>query len=195
MISFKELTHIEPHLSLLPIVTFIIGILTYFTLPFEPSFFLVCTAVIMLTGILFLKLTAGQKFLTTLFLFFFLGMLICLIHTALNSNRFISAPLLKVTVSGKVIHTERTLNHTQLDIKVYDITQQNKTLQMEKSVFPLNKMPKIVRLYSSESDIQIGDYISGNVTALTPPDMPLTPFGQNEARLLWFEQIRFRLSS
>ncbi len=189
MISFKELTHIEPHLSLLPIVTFIIGILTYFTLPFEPSFFLVCTAVIMLTGILFLKLTAGQKFLTTLFLFFFLGMLICLIHTALNSNRFISAPLLKVTVSGKVIHTERTLNHTQLDIKVYDITQQNKTLQMEKSVFPLNKMPKIVRLYSSESDIQIGDYISGNVTALTPPDMPLTPFGQNEARLLWFEQI------
>ena len=189
MISFKELTHIEPHLSLLPIATFIIGILTYFTLSFEPSFFIISAAVVLFAGLLFLKLSAGQKFCITLLLFFFLGLLICCIHTALNSNRFISAPLLKVTVSGKVIDTEKNLNYTQLDIKVYDITQQDKTLQTEKSVFPLNKMPKIVRLYSSESDIQIGDYIAGSVTALTPPDMPLTPFGQNEARLLWFDHI------
>ncbi len=189
MISFKELTQIEPHLSLLPIVTFITGILTYFTLSFEPSFFIVSSAVVLLTGALFLKLADGKKFFITLLLFFFLGLFICLIHTALNSNRFITAPLLKVTVSGKVINVERNLNYTQLDIQVYDITQQDKTLQMEKSVFPLNKMPKIVRLYSSESDIQIGDYIAGIVTALTPPDMPITPFGQNEARMFWFDHI------
>lgn len=179
----------EPNLSLLPVTAFIFGVLTYFNLSFEPSLLSVGALTTVGILLLFIKTISRIRLIILSGVFFWGGLLVCLAHTALNSTSFISQPLLNIALSGKVIAVENHLTYTRFDVKVYNITRLKQKDQLKKTGYPLQKMPNVVRLYGADIPIKEGDFIKSYITALTPPNMPQTPFAFNEARTLWYDGI------
>lgn len=178
----------EPHLDMVPFVFFTIGILTYFNLTNEPSPFLIGFLFLMGIGGLCLVKNQLLKKLFLLPVFFLFGVGICLLHTHLTQTRFLPFPLEKVRVYGQIVSMEQTLLSTHIDINVFGITQTDIN-GVEQEALALEKLPQKIRLITQDDTIKKGDYISGFVHQLSPPEMPLTPFGFNRARLFFFDGI------
>ena len=183
---------VEQHLSMVPFVAFIFGIVVYFGLPFEPNLPIIIGCCIVLAGCCFIPCHRLIKiFLIYTPLLLFLGLLNTTIHTSFIKTRFLPHAIRNVEVTGFVQQVETKINKTVIDIIPSRICTLNQQTQTCDTVFATNELPRMIRLntYQNNPVIQKGDIISGHVKKLTQPSPPVTPFGYYQARALWFEGI------
>ena len=181
----------EPHLPLLPLVSFICGVLLYFNLPFEPS---IWTEVLIISlcfiGLFVFKNKLNRLFFAITPLFFILGLFVCSVHTKMTDTVFLEQPIQNIQIRGKIISVLSGLNSSHIVIEPDLIEQENETTQLyEPIIVPV--LPKRIQLSIAEQPtfVQNGEYILASVKVLTPPSLPITPFAQNEARTLFYDNI------
>lgn len=181
----------EPHLPLLPIATFILGVLSYFNLPFEPKLWAEVLCLFLgISWCFFLKNKLNRLLFAITPLFFIFGIFICSVHTNLTDTVFLEKPIQNVQVRGKIISVSPSLNSTGIIIEPDLFEQQNQITKLYEPI-SLSQVPKQIRLSLSEQPdfIQNGEYVLASLKVLTPPSLPVTPFASNEARMLFYEGI------
>ncbi len=149
----------EEHKGVFLVASFILGILTYFSLSFEPKIFQISV----LLGLCFLLALLGLKkrwgyFLFFLFLFV-LGVFVATLHTAMAKTFFLKEKYTDVTLTGEVSQIDKRLSTAQIVLEnVYiDGLRADQTPQRIKmwvsleSVFDVSANTTLKEVMSEES--------------------------------------------
>lgn len=183
------MTEKEPNLPLLTIVAFIVGVLVYFNLSFEPSLAKLTVPFCVLGIVSILPVFRVIRLFLLIPLFFVFGLIVCTIHTMNTDTMFLPYPVERVYVTGEVLSAMGGLNNTQVVVTLKSVQKEHSGYK--KDVFSANDLPQKARLIIVDeiSELQKGDVVSGFVYLLSPPSLPITPFGYNEARTFFYEGI------
>lgn len=181
----------QPHLILLPIVGFMGGILTYFSLSLEPSFlFLLALFLSAVAGVLWYRYTKLSCLLARIFLLFTGGLLLCALHTMNTQTIFLSKTLTNAVVEGKISDIQPQLHRykvilTDLKIKGVPLQKTPQKAQITISSFILQHPSELAQ----SKQAHVGDTIRGQAFILKAPSVSLAPDGYYQARDFWFEGV------
>ncbi len=187
-----EMLNNEPHLSVVPLVAFIAGVLIYFALPFEPNVEISIGIAVCWLLLCFIPCTRVKKI---LFLITpccaTLGFLLITMRAHLVQTQFIPHAVLNVQITGIVVETRPRIDRITIDIKPTDIYRYNKTTGAQESVFKRHELPSKVRLtvYRDNLVVKKGDRLTGTVFKLTRPAPAFTPYSLSQEMSYWFEGI------
>lgn len=182
----------EPHKALIPFIAFILGVVLYFRLPFEPNVFVIAGSLAILTGGCFIPCSRVSKiFLIYVPLFLLLGIFNATLHTYFTKTNFLPHAMQHVEITGIVQDIETKIKKTSIDIVPTKICVVNPITNICEDKLKPDEFPDIIRLslYQNNQIIHKKDIITGHVNKLTQPAPPITPFGFYQARTFWFEGI------
>ena len=187
-----EILNSEPHLSLVPFIGFIVGILIYFGLPAEPDIRIAVGMTLFSFILCLIPCTRLKKILCCITPFFItLGFLLVVGRAHFVQTRFIPHAVLNVQVSGFVVETQSRIDRSIVVIVPTEIYQTDKITGERKSVFLPQELPTKIRLtiYRDNLFVKKGDYLTGTVFKLTRPAPAMTPYSSSQAAAYWFEGI------
>lgn len=108
----------EEHKGIFFITAFILGILTYFSLPFEPNLLEGALFMSLLFGTFILAYCLKRLYFVTFFFFMFMaGILVSTWHTAMTNTRFLSQPITNVQVIGEVESVKNKITNAEVVLK------------------------------------------------------------------------------
>ncbi len=123
----------EEHKGILFIMAFILGILTYFSLPFEPLFLDVMLLMGLLCVAFIIAYMLKRFHFITFFLFMFmLGIGVSTWHTSITNTRFLSQPVTHVQVLGEVESVKNKITSAEVVLKNVSILGMNNQQTPEK---------------------------------------------------------------
>ena len=189
--AFADMLANEPHLSVVPLAGFVLGILIYFMLPTEPDTHIaggIVTALLSLC--LIIRCSRVKKILLLITpLFVALGFLLVTVRAQTATTRFLPHAVFNVVVEGKVVETRPRIDRVTVDLEptaIYTRSQKGK-----KDMLSADEMPTKIRLtiYRDDLTVKKGDILKGTAFKLTRPPTAFTPYDLARAKLYWFEGI------
>lgn len=161
-------------------VAFALGIICYFSLPFEPTLFIPVIAFILsLTGYMVLRLKSNAALLLLFIAFFLCGFIRILIQTDIAAAPFIHKSYSFVSVVGRVEKVEwrqAGIRLTLSELTINKIPEKEKPVRIRVSANGHKIIPKV------------GDFVALKAK-LSPPSLAWYPNGYNFARLAFYQQI------
>ena len=161
-------------------VAFALGIICYFSLPFEPTLFIPVIAFILsLTGYMVLRLKSNAALLLLFIAFFLGGFIRILIQTDIAAAPFIHKSYSFVSVVGRVEKVEwrqAGIRLTLSELTINKIPEKEKPVRIRVSANGHKIIPKV------------GDFVALKAK-LSPPSLAWYPNGYNFARLAFYQQI------
>ena len=134
----------EEHKGILFVLSFILGIVAYFSLPFEPNLNGVISLFLLSLLLLFIFFFKQRfKFLSLILFFFVLGAFVSKIHTSMVDTKFLKEPLENADIIGTVTNIDERPQSLRL-------TLENVVVETKDEKISLNK----VRMWASKKLIQ-----------------------------------------
>lgn len=163
------------------VVLFCFGIVTYFSLSFEPSAILLISISCIVVAVLIYLRNKKYAWLLLALTFFIFGIDCAKIRTVSVVAPKLKAEIPIAKMSGRVVSISPTLKGAQIILDRLYIANFNKTVLPKKAKITINGD-------KDKLSFGIGDVIKFKAN-LKPPSRPLVPEGYNFARQNFFDQI------
>lgn len=125
--NFKLFLNNQTHYRSVFILSFMLGIIFYFALPFEPSLIWVLLGLVgFIFSCIFMKHLSFLKFLCICIAFFLLGIFVPTIHSVFNPTKMLTQVHKNVFVTGVVEQIEQKPTYTRVVLKDIEISNMNK---------------------------------------------------------------------
>lgn len=124
----------EEHKGILLIMSFILGIILYFSFPFEPDIWWTGLAFIIVSLMTFFGFFKRRFRFLSMFLFFLIaGIFVSKLHTSFMDTKFLTESIEKAEVSGEVVFVEERLNSYRLVLENVIVNANEKQILLNKT--------------------------------------------------------------